>query len=176
MFFTRILLDIFYQIKNSSDLPIYDKLITRLDVEFNSNINELMIVNIDTSMSRYGDSFSNGLIWEIEKVFKPKDESKILEESTKIDTKNTSPIIWESDSVLLFFLINWLKENKFISAKNSRDKIILEHFKDSNGDDFKFISQSLKAMRESFTGKPLKYNKIKKLLEALTEAQEDSEK
>lgn len=177
LFFIRILADVLYQQMAIDELPIYDKLTIRLEAEFDDNIFVFMIIQKYDEIDRHGNTcFSNGLIWRIEKVKNPTNRTESLNENIETLTNNESPIIWESDAILLFYLIEWLRDNKFISDKNFRDKIILEHFKDKNGNDFKYISQALKNMRASHTHKPLKYKKILPLLNALKEAKEDSEK
>ena len=95
-------------------------------------------------------------------IYQPKNDTN------KIDTKKIDPIIWTSDKVLLGFLIQWLKDNHFISKTTARDNVINNHFVDEAGNPIKNIRQLLQGMRDLNDGKlPQKYEKLEPLLNDL---------
>jgi len=80
----------------------------------------------------------------------------------------TKPIIWTSDNVLLGYLVEWLKKHHFIAKSTSRDKTILDHFVDVEGNPIKNIRQGLQNMRDLNNGSlPQKYEKVEELLKDL---------
>lgn len=86
-----------------------------------------------------------------------------------INVKNSNnAIIWNKNNVLLIFLIDWLKENHYISDKSSRNSIIKNHFTNISGEEIKNIRQSLHNVKALNEGQlPKGYEKLENLFKEL---------
>jgi hypothetical protein len=93
-------------------------------------------------------------------------QSPVSEKSMKANI--LEPIIWTENNVLLGYLIQWLKDEGFISKKSPRDTLIKNHFVDESGKPIGNIKQGLLNMKTYNEGQlPTKYEKIEPLLKTL---------
>ncbi len=93
--------------------------------------------------------------------------------SPKQPQMQIEPIIWDTDNILLGYLIQWLKDNGFISKKTGRDAAIKNHFSDPTGKPITNIKQGLNNMKKYNDGAlPKDFEKIEPLLNTLKELKE----
>lgn len=139
-------------------------------------INEKSKIEIDQKKTYlYIVEFVNEILLEIDKIFTIKEFNKFnsidLKQSTiEAPAKEIEPIVWTGDNVLLGYLVQWLKDNNYVSKKTSRDTVIKNHFVDENGKPIVNIKQGLQNMRDiNNGGLPKDYEKIEPLLKILTD-------
>jgi hypothetical protein len=119
LFFIRILIDGFYQDKLRNLLPIIDKLISRLETEFEENIAELMVISLPKHLTFPSESYNNGLPWQIEEVLKPNKDSEGYSNEFKIESNNKSSnkIDWKKTQRTIVYLFYQLNQYGFIDEK-----------------------------------------------------------
>jgi hypothetical protein len=119
LFFVRILLDGLYHDKLRKLLPIIDKLISRLETEFEEDITELMVISLPKHLAFPFESYNNGLPWQIEEVLKPNKESEGNSNEFKNENNNKSSnkIDWKKNQRTIAYLIHQLNQYGFINEK-----------------------------------------------------------
>jgi hypothetical protein len=120
LFFKRILLDGFYKDKLRSLLPIIDKLITRLETEFEEEVSNFMKISLPKDLVFLMESYNNGLPWQIDEVLIPNEESEGYSNGFKIESNNKSSnkIDWRGNQRLIPYLFRLLNKVGFIDEKD----------------------------------------------------------
>lgn len=105
--------------------------------------------------------------WRLIEVSKRKESNQNTNDINKAQ-KQIEPIIWDADNVLLGYLIQWLKDNGFISKKTGRDSAIKNHFVDATSKQITSIKQGLNNVKKfNDGGLPKDFEKIEPLLNNL---------
>jgi hypothetical protein len=158
LFFIRILIDNIVNFIPNEVKPNYHYILSQLETEFNQNISDFIQIREIDGKDKLIETFSNGLIWEIEKVLTP---VKISEEhfndfKIKNYNSNTNKIDWRGHQRLLPYLFKLLHTYKFIDEKDIF-KLITDNFT-SKGKPIDRVSLTSNYSQADYEGK---FNKDK---------------